>query len=119
MPTKENLMAVTKGAHEPEPIALLEDGKVTIPEDLLEEWGIANGATLKVQLEEGTLRLVPLDPEEEARRKHPFVALYEWFAPTREKIRASGISQEELCAVAEVRAAARERDECGLSSTRL
>jgi antitoxin component of MazEF toxin-antitoxin module len=109
-------MAVPKEVHEPEPLALLEDGKITIPDALLEEWGVADGATLKVQLEDGTLRLLPLDPEEEARRRHPFVALYEWFAPTREKIRASGISQEELyadidAAVAEVRAAARERGE--------
>jgi antitoxin component of MazEF toxin-antitoxin module len=116
MLAKENLMAVPKEAHDSEPYALLEDGKVSIPEDFLEEWGIANGAALKVQLEEGTLRLVPLDPEEEARRKHPFVALYEWFAPTREHVQASGISQEELyadidAAIAEVRAAARERGE--------
>ena len=109
-------MAVPKEAHDPEPFALLEDGKITIPEDLLEEWGVANGATLKIKLDEGALRLVPLDPEEEARRKHPFVALYEWFAPTREKIQESGLSQEELyadidAAVAEVRGAARDRDE--------
>lgn len=109
-------MALPKESLEPEPFALLEDGKVTLPDDLLEEWGVANGATLKVKLEEGALRLVPLDPEEETRRKHPFVALYEWFAPTREHVRASGISQEELyadidAAVAEVRAAARKRGE--------
>jgi hypothetical protein len=109
-------MAVPKEAHDPEPFALLEDGKVTIPEDLLEEWGVANGATLKVQLEEGTLRLLPLDPEEEARRKHPFVALYEWFAPTREYVKARGYTDEEIdadidAAIAEVRAAARERKE--------
>ena len=116
-------MADPEVAHEPEPIALLEDGKVTLPEVLLEEWGVAKGAKLKVQLDEGTLRLVPLDPEKEARRKHPYVALYEWFAPTREKIRESGISPDELyadidAAVAEVRAAARKRGEWGLSSTR-
>lgn len=115
-PAKENPMAVPKEVHEPEPVTLLEDGKVAIPEDLLEEWGVTNGATLKLQLAETTLRLLPLDPVEEARRKHPFVALYEWFAPSREKIRASGISQEELyadidAAIAEVRADARERGE--------
>lgn len=114
-------MAVPKEVHEPEPVTLLEDGKVAIPADLLEEWEVTNGATLKLQLEEGTLRLLPLDPVEEARRKHPFVALYEWFAPSREKIRASGISQEELyadidAAIAEVRADARERGEWKLSS---
>ncbi len=108
-------MAVPKEAHEPEPVTLLEDGKVAIPEDLLEEWGVANGATLKVQLEEGTLRLLPLDPEEEARRKHPFVALYEWFAPTREHVKACGYTEEEInadidAAIAEVRAAARARN---------
>ena len=109
-------MAVPKEAHDPEPFALLEDGKVTLPTDLLEEWGIANGTTLELQLDDGTLRLLPLAPEEAARRKHPFVALYEWFAPTREKIEESGLSQEELyadidAAVAEVRAAALDRDE--------
>ena len=116
MLTKEYPMALPKEAHDPEPVTLLEDGKVAIPEDLLEEWGVANGATLEVTLEEGAIRLLPLDPIEEARRKHPFVALYEWFAPTREKVRESGISQEELyadidAAIAEVRAAARERGE--------
>lgn len=107
-------MAVPKQAHEPEPFALLEDGKVTIPEDLLEEWGVADGTPLRVQLHEGTLRLVPLDLEEEARRKHPFVALYEWFAPTREYVEAQGYTEEEIDAdideaIAEVRASARNR----------
>ncbi len=55
----------------------------------------------------------------------PFVAHYEWFAPTREKIRASGISQEELyrghrryCCRSSGRRPP-ERGECGLSSTQL
>ncbi len=108
-------MAAPKETHDPEPFALLEDGKITIPEDLLEEWGVENGATLKIKLDEGALRLVPLDPEEEARRKHPFVALYEWFAPTREYVKECGYTEEEIdadidAAIAEVRAAARERD---------
>lgn len=109
-------MAVPKEAHDPAPLVHLEDGKVTLPKDLLDAWGVANGATLEVQLEEGTLRLLPLDPDEERRRKHPFVALYEWFAPTREYVAACGYTEEEInadidAAIAEVRAEARKRNE--------
>ncbi|MFT4037094.1 MAG: AbrB/MazE/SpoVT family DNA-binding domain-containing protein [Thermomicrobiales bacterium] len=109
-------MAVPKEAHDPFPLTVIEDGKVTIPPAMLDDLGLENGATLEVRLEEGTLRLLPLAPDEVTRHQHPFAALYEWFAPSRAHIAASGISQEELYAdideaVREVRAAARARGE--------
>lgn len=64
---------------------------------------------LRVTLSEGELRITPVRVDEQLGSKTALRALYDYFAPTREAVLASGITEEELLAeiktaVAEVRA---------------
>lgn len=92
----------------------LRGGQMTIPIEFRRALGIDEETLLRVTLEDGALRVAPLRTEEKARDPNPLRDLYEYFAPVRDAVLASGISQEELwaeidAAIAEVRAEKREK----------
>jgi bifunctional DNA-binding transcriptional regulator/antitoxin component of YhaV-PrlF toxin-antitoxin module len=91
----------------------LRGGQMTIPIEFRRALGIDEETLLRVTLEDGALRVAPVREEENATGSNPLRDLYEYFAPVREAVLASGISQEELwaeidAAIAEVRAEKRE-----------
>ncbi len=91
-------MAVPKPAQPPEPahIRVLPDGSVTLPPDVVHAAGFAEGDTIAVSLESGGLRLDPAGRSATALCKQPLRDLYNHFAPVREEVLASGISEDEL-----------------------
>lgn len=94
----ESLMAVPKPAQPPEPayIRVLPDGAVTLPPEVVRAAGFAEGDTIAVSLESGGLRLDPAGRSDTALRKQPLLDLYNYFAPVREEVQESGISEDEL-----------------------
>ncbi len=91
-------MAVPKPAQPPEPayIRVLPDGAVTLPPEVVRAAGFAEGDTIAVSLESGGLRLDPAGRSDTALRKQPLLDLYNYFAPVREEVQESGISEDEL-----------------------
>lgn len=98
LPVVESRMAIPKPAQPPEPahIRVLPDSTVTLPADVVHAAGFAEGETIAVSLESGGLRLDPAGRSATALRKQPLRDLYEYFAPVREEVRESGISEVEL-----------------------
>jgi bifunctional DNA-binding transcriptional regulator/antitoxin component of YhaV-PrlF toxin-antitoxin module len=93
----------------------LRGGQVTIPAAFRKELGIDEETMLRMTLVDGELRIVPVHMTEPTKGSPGLRALYEYFAPVREEIRARGISQEELyadidAAIAEVRAEQRTKN---------
>ena len=91
----------------------LRGGQMTIPIEFRRALGIDEETLLRVTLEDGALRVTPVHAVEKATGANPLRDLYEYFAPVREAVLASGISQEDLwaeidAAIAEVRAEKRE-----------
>ena len=91
-------MAVPKPAKLPEPahIRVLPDGTVTLPPDVVQTAGFAEGDTIAVSMESGGLRLDPAGRSATALRKQALRDLYDYFAPVREEVLESGISEDEL-----------------------
>ena len=92
----------------------LRGGQVTIPAAFRRELGIADDTLLRMTLADGELRIKPVEVTEPTKGSPWLRELYEYFAPVREEILASGISEEELfadidAAVAEVRAEQRAK----------
>ncbi|MBA2596948.1 MAG: AbrB/MazE/SpoVT family DNA-binding domain-containing protein [Chloroflexia bacterium] len=97
-------------------VRLLRGDEITIPTEFREELGIDDNAMVLLTIVDGELRIRPVhfntNPSEQG--SPGLRALYEYFAPVREEILASGITQEELfadidAAIAEVRAKRRAR----------
>lgn len=91
-------MAIPKPAQPPEPahIRVLPDGTVALPADVVHAAGFAEGETLSLHVDRGELRPLPAGKPAPALRKQPLRDLYEYFAPVREEVRESGISEDEL-----------------------
>ena len=92
----------------------LRGGQITIPIEFRRALGIDEETLRRVTLEDGALRVTPVQAEKNVAGPNPLRELYEYFAPVREEILASGITQEELwaeidAAIAEVRAEKREQ----------
>lgn len=90
-------MAVPKPAPQPHPahVRVLPGGVVTLPPEVVRAAGFEDGVELQVNVDQGELRLVPIQGEE--RELSPGLrGLYEYFAPVREEVLESGISEEEL-----------------------
>lgn len=88
-------------------------GQITIPSHFRQALGIEDEKLLLLTLEDGALRVTLADAEEN-RGSLWLRELYDYFAPVREEILASGITEEELnadidAAIAEVRAEQRAR----------
>ena len=99
------------------PIATIRtriDDSIILSGDVIRAAGLATGNLLEVHVEDGELRLVPAGANTPAPESNPLADLYDYFAPVREEILASGVSEEEInadidAAIAEVRAEARAR----------
>ncbi len=114
-----SMTSSTEAAATPEPqprtrtVRSLRGGQMTIPVEFRRALGIDEETLLRVTLEDGALRVAPVHAVEKATGANPLRDLYEYFAPVREAVLASGISQEDLwaeidAAIAEVRAEKRE-----------
>ena len=95
---------------------LLRSDEIAIPDEFREELGIDGSTLLFLSIEDGELRIRPVHFNQNPSEKGSpgLRALYEYFAPVREEILASGITQEELfadidAAIAEVRAEQRAK----------
>lgn len=95
---------------------LLRSDEIAIPQEFREELGIDDATLLFMTVSDGELRIRPFHFNKNPSEKGSpgLRALYEYFAPVREEILASGITQEELfadidAAVAAVRAEKRAK----------
>jgi len=79
---------------------LLHSDEITIPEEFRAELQIDENTLLFLTVVDGELRIRPVHFNRNPSQKgSPWLReLYEYFAPVREEILASGISQEELFA---------------------
>lgn len=108
-------MAVPKPALQPHPepplphIRVLPDGTVTLPPEVVRAAGFEGGETLGLRVAPGELRLVPAEERAGLPRKQPLIDLYLAFAPVREEVEESGISEEELFALIDEAVAASRR----------
>lgn len=99
------------------PIATIRtriDGSIVLSGDVARAAGFVDGERLEVYAENGELRLIPAGANAATPATNPLAELYEYFAPVREEILASGVTEEEIdadidAAIAEVRAEARAR----------
>src|SRR5262245_22425892 len=87
----------------------LRGGQITIPVEFRRQLGINEESVLYMTLEEGELRVKPVQLETERLGSPWLLELYELYAPTRKDIIERGISGEEVnadidAAIAEVRA---------------
>lgn len=90
---------------------LRRSDEMAIPDEFREELGIDDSTLLFLTAVDGELRIRPVHVNRNPSEKGSpgLRALYEYFAPVREEILASGITREELyadidAAIAEVRA---------------
>ena len=84
-------------------------GEITIPDEFRKELGIEENTLLRVTVQNGELRLKPVDGREETEGSPWLRELYEYFAPVREEILRNGYTEEEVnaaidAAIREVRA---------------
>ena len=102
-----------------QPIATIRtriDDSITLSGEIVRAAGLATGDLLEVHVEDGELRLVPATASTPEPKSNPLADLYDYFAPVREHVLASGYTDEEInadidAAIAEVRAEARARSE--------
>lgn len=73
----------------------LRSGQITIPIEFRRELGIGDDTLLHLTLDDGELRLRPVEVRER-RNSARLMELYDHFAPVREEVRDRGISEEEL-----------------------
>lgn len=87
----------------------LRSGQVTIPVEFRRSLGIDGDTMLRISMVDGGLRIDPVRMEAQTPNSAWFRDLYEYYAPVREEIAKSGITQDELyaeidAAIEEVRA---------------
>lgn len=92
----------------------LRSGQITIPAEFRKRLRIDQETLLRITLDDGELRIRPVQVTEPQRGSPWLRELYEYFAPVREEIRARGISEEEVnadidAAIAAVRAEQRAK----------
>jgi len=93
-------------------VRALRGGQITIPVDFRRELGIDEETLLRMTLKDGELIIKPVRVDDPPQGSPGLRELYEYFAPLRAEILASGVTEEELfadidSAVEEVRAARR------------
>ena len=76
----------------------LRSGQITIPAEFRKSLGFDENTILRMTLKDGELRITPIQADGQTRGSPGLRALYEYFAPVREEILASGVTQEELFA---------------------
>jgi hypothetical protein len=101
-------------------VRLLRGGQMNIPVEFCQALGITEDTMLYVTLKDGALHIHPVEFKKskpgEKQGSPELKALYDYFAPTRAAILASGITEDELnadidAAVAAVRAERRASQE--------
>jgi AbrB family looped-hinge helix DNA binding protein len=90
-------------------VRTLRNGQITIPAEFRKQLGLDEHSLLRVTLADGELRIAPVRVSEDQVGSPWLKELYDYFAPVREAIAASGASEEEInaeidAAIAEVRA---------------
>ena len=95
-------------------VRTLRGGQMTIPAEIRRELEIEENTMLRVALVEGGFQVTPMRMQQSSKGSAWLRELHEYFAPLREEILASGITEEELNAdidkaVAEVRAEKRAK----------
>ena len=71
-------------------------GQMTIPDEFRRELGIEENSLLRVSLEDGELRIRPVEVRERGPGSPWLRELYEYFAPVREEILRKGYTEEEV-----------------------
>lgn len=71
-------------------------GQFTIPDRYRKELGIEEDTLLRVRVEDGELRVKPVEVREHAEGALWLRELYEYFAPVREEILRQGYTEEEV-----------------------
>lgn len=87
----------------------LRGGQITIPAEFRKSLGFDENTILRMTLQEGELRITPIQADAPREGSPGLRALYDHFAPVREEIASLGVSREELyadidAAIAAVRA---------------
>lgn len=95
-------------------VVFVEDGKITLPTDILVKLGFEEGSAVSLRLVEDAIQILPTAEAETSPGGNPIAEVYDWFAPTRAHVLAQGYSEDEInadidAAIAEVRAEARAR----------
>ncbi len=72
----------------------LRSGQITIPAEFRKQLGITEESLLKLTLEGGTLRIIPLDVREKGAGARWAKELYDLFAPVRDE--ASLANEDEV-----------------------
>ena len=86
-------------------------GQITIPDAFRKELGIEEDSLLRVRVEEGELRIRPVEVREATEGSPWLRELYEYFAPVREEADARGYTDEEINAWIDEAVAAVRRDQ--------
>jgi bifunctional DNA-binding transcriptional regulator/antitoxin component of YhaV-PrlF toxin-antitoxin module len=97
-------------------VQVLRGGRIVIPAEFRRLIGIEDDSLLRITVEDGDLRVSPVNSEMQGKERDWLDALYDAYAPTRADILARGISEEEVntdidAAIAEVRAEQRAQPE--------
>jgi len=85
-------------------------GQVTIPDEYRKELGIGDDTLLRMRVEDGELRIAPVEVREQARGSPWLRELYEYFAPVREEADEKGYTDEEINAWIDEAIAAHRRE---------
>ena len=71
-------------------------GQITIPDGIRKELGIEENTLLRVRVEDGELRIKPVNVQEESTGSPWLLKLYEYFAPVRQEAIEKGYTDEEI-----------------------
>ena len=74
----------------------LRSGQITIPADFREKLGIDADTLLQISLMQGELRIKPVKVSQKLQGSPWLKELYDIFAPTREEIKAKGLTEKEV-----------------------
>jgi len=75
----------------------LRNGQITIPIAVRRELGIGEETMLQLSVtEDREIRIKPIKVEESAKGSPWLKDLYEYFAPVREEVAASGMTEQEV-----------------------
>ncbi len=78
-------------------VKTLRNGQITIPIAMRRELGIDEQTMLQVSVtEDRALRLKPVSVEDRPKGSPWLKELYEYFAPVREEVAASGMTEQEV-----------------------
>ena len=78
-------------------VKTLRNGQITIPIAMRRELGIDEQTMFQVSVtEDREIRLKPVSVEERPKGSPWLKELYEYFAPVREEVAASGMTEEEV-----------------------